>query len=129
MARRRFKAKRAYARPVAFKRSRRTTHSTGNPLMTVVAPAFIYGAIRPMAKQYAAPITDKLPLGANSDEVAFGLLGYYMHKKGTGFIKNAGTAILTVEAASLGNNIGSPLVSGSIGGVASPGSTNQYMYG
>lgn len=119
MAKRRFfkrAARRVYARAVAPKRRASRRHSSGgNPMTSVLLPAFAYGAVRQTAKSYTSGLTDKLPFGANNDELAYGLLGYYMHKKGTGFIKNAGTAILTVEAASLGNNIVSPMVSGSAG--------------
>jgi hypothetical protein len=111
MARR--KISRRYARPVArMSRRRKSSGSNANVLSGVLLPAFVYGAIRPKAKELAQPLTSMLPLGNNSDEVAFGLLGYFMHKKGSGMVKNLGSAILTVEAASLGNNIVAPMVGG-----------------
>lgn len=119
MAKFKRKALRRYASARVGRKSRRSSSRGGSgSVMSILLPAFAYGAIRPTAKQYAQPLTNMLPLGANSDEVAFGLLGYFMHKKGRGFIKNAGTAILTVEAASLGNNIVAPMVSGATGTVS-----------
>lgn len=133
MARFKRRIKRAYARMssprYARKQRRRSSSgSSGNPLMNVVLPSFVWGAVRPKAKEIASPVTNMLPLGDNSDEVAFGLLGYFMHKKGTGFVKNMGTAILTVEAASLGNNIVSPMIS-NVGSSSSTGAKNNaYEY-
>jgi len=104
----RFKRK-AARRFGGFKRSRRSSGSSEN-LLETVGYGFAYGALRPKLKELASPMTQMLPLGENSDEIAFGLIGYFMAKKGTGMVKNAGRAILTVEAASLGNNIVAPMV-------------------
>jgi hypothetical protein len=83
--------------------------------MNVVVPSFAYGAIRSTAKSYAAPLTAMLPLGDNSDEVVFGLGGYLLMKHTNGFMHDFGRAMLTVEAASLGNNIVNPMLQGVTG--------------
>jgi hypothetical protein len=128
-ARRSYGFARAATRSVRYVRSARRSarRSTGSPgIMNVVLPAFAYGAVRPTLKTYAAPLTQAVPLGNNSDEVVFGLLGYLMAKKGRGFVKNAGTAILTVEAASLGNNLIAPMVSGATGSTTITSQTTTY---
>ena len=100
--RRRIKA----ARSGAFKRMRSGRRSSGsmNPLKVVV-PALIYGAARGYISTAIKPLTDKVPLGNYADEAVFGVAGYFMAKKGKGMIKDAGIAIMTVEAASLGSQL------------------------
>jgi len=85
--------------------------------MKMILPAMAYGAARGKIKDMITPFTDMIPAGGNSDELALGLIGYYAAKKGSGLIKNAGMAILTVEAASLGNNL--------MGGIISPNNANK----
>lgn len=89
--------------------------------MNVALPAFAYGAVRQTAKNYAAPLTNMLPLGDNNDEVVFGLGGYFLMKHTSGFAHDFGRAMLTVEAASLGHNIVNPMLQGVVG---SPSSSN-----
>lgn len=83
--------------------------------MNVMLPAFVYGGVRQTAKDYAKPLTSMLPLGDNSDEVAFGLGGYFLMKNTSGFAHDFGRAMLTVESASLGHNIINPMLQGAIG--------------
>jgi hypothetical protein len=108
----RFKRKSSRARASSMFRRRGARRSSGgsNPLMTVILPAFAYGAVRETAKSYAAPLTGMLPFGTNNDEAVFGLAGYFLMKKTSGFMHDFGRAALTVEAASLGNNIVSPML-------------------
>ena len=56
-----------------------------------------------------------IPLGQYSDEAAFGVLGYFMAKNSNSMIKNAGYAILTVEAAAIGHQTITPMLGGSSG--------------
>jgi len=116
MARFKRKAKAMYARArSAFKRksSRRSSGgSSGNLLMTVAVPAFAYGAIRNTAKGYISPISSFLPFGDNNDEVVMGVAGWALHKYTTGFTRDLGRAMLTVEVASLGHNIVNPMLAG-----------------
>lgn len=123
---RRFRAKAASAtrRSIRYVRSsysakRRHTRSGENPLMNVMLPAFAYGSIRQTAKNYAAPLTNMLPLGDNNDEVVFGLGGYLLMKNTNGFMHDFGRAMLTVEAASLGHNIVNPMLQGVTGQASS----------
>lgn len=79
----------------------------------MLLPAFLYGGVRAKVSELAAPLTSKIPLGNFADEAAFGLVGYLAATKGRGMIKDAGMAILTVEAASVGNQVMGGMVSGS----------------
>lgn len=119
MARRRKSSKRSFAR---------RSHGGGD-IQSVLLPAFAYGAVRAQAKTLAQPVTSMLPLGDNADEVAFGLLGYFLAKKGgSPMMRNAGRAILTVEAASLGNNLVAPMIGG-LGSTISNAAGNSNLYG
>jgi hypothetical protein len=107
MARRGFfkKSRRAFRRASGgFKRYGRKAVTSSNPIK-VILPAMAYGAGRNWLTQIATPITSKIPLGNYADEVAFGLLGYYIAKKNPMGLKNVGLAILTVESASVGNQL------------------------
>jgi len=122
MARRRFrKAFRAAARSTVryVKKSRKQSSGASNPLMTHALPGFLYGSVRQTAKDFATPLTSMLPLGQNSDEIVFGGLGYVLAKNTSGFTRDFGRAMLTVEAASLGHNIVNPMLQGVVGNTAS----------
>lgn len=100
-----FRRKRARtSRKAAFKAKRYGRSSGGNPL-NVVLPAAAYGAARGYLSNLATPLTSKIPLGNYADEALFGVAGYFMAKKGKGMVKNIGMAMLTVEAASVGNQL------------------------
>jgi len=72
-----------------------------NPMKAVLFGG-LYGAIRSPIHNMTAQYTNMLPLGGYSDEIAYGLAGYFMAKNNNPIIKNAGMAILTVESASIG---------------------------
>lgn len=117
MARFKRKARAVYARArSAFKRRSSRRHSSGgsssNLLMTVALPAFAYGAVRNTAKGYISPISNFLPFGDNNDEVVMGVAGWALHKYTTGFTRDLGRTMLTVEIASLGHNIVNPMLAG-----------------
>lgn len=97
----------------SYRRIRKSRSSKGGStgLMNTVLPALLYGAVRDKAKTAATPITNMIPTGYG-DELAFGLLGWYLSKKGSGFVHNAGKAILTVEAASVGHQLVGPMIGG-----------------
>jgi len=91
----------------------------------VILPALAYGAVRNIAASYATPITSKMGfLGNYADEALFGTAGYFMAKKGRGMIKQVGIAMLTVEAASVGNQL-----AGQYTGGTSTTSSNGFLYG
>lgn len=110
--------KKSRSRSGGFKKSRGRRSSGGsvNPLKVVV-PALIYGASRGYISNAIEPFTSKIPLGNYADEAVFGVAGYFMAKKGKGMIKDAGIAIMTVEAASLGSQL-----------IGSMGSTKTESY-
>jgi len=97
------------------RKTRSRSGSSSNP-MNVLIPAALYGAGRPYISGLVSPISSMLPLGQYADEAVLGIGGYFLAKKGRGMIKNIGTAMLTVEAAS----IGSQLI-GNVGGSNSGG--------
>ncbi len=71
----------------------------------VIIPAMAYGALRAKLSQLITPVTSAVPLGGYADEVVLGTIGWFAAKKGRGMIKEAGKAMLTVEAFSLGNQV------------------------
>ena len=87
-----------------FKRSAKRYGHSSNPLKVVI-PAMAYGAGRGYLSNMLTPLTSKIPLGNYADEAVFGILGYLAAKKGKGIIKDVGTAVLTVESASLGSQL------------------------
>lgn len=117
MARFKKRARAIYARArSSFKRkaSRRysSSSSSGNILMSVVVPAFAYGGVRETAKGFVSPVSNMLPFGQNNDEIVMGVAGWALHKYTSGFTKDLGRTILTVECASLGHNIINPMLQG-----------------
>lgn len=111
MARRRFTRK-AVRRTFAAKRSYRRASGKVNAMKTLL-PAFLYGGARAKISEMAAPITNKVPLGTYADEVVFGVAGYLAATKGKGIVKDMGMAVLTIEAASMGNQLMGGMISGS----------------
>lgn len=99
----RFKKRRSASRKSAARKGRSASKGV-NPLM-VIGSAMAYGAARQYLSQAVEPITSKVPLGSFADEAVFGTAGYFMAKKGKGIVKSIGLAMLTVEAASVGNQI------------------------
>jgi len=119
----RFK-KRAKARSrSSFGRKARRSGSSGSNPMNVIIPAAAYGAARGYLSNLAQPITSKIPLGNYADEALFGVLGYYLAKKNPMGLKNVGMAMLTVEAASLGNQL-----IGSVGTSQTVSGVDSYVY-
>lgn len=111
--RRRSFARRAYAGVRKFGRGARKSGSTEN-LTSIAIAGGGWGALRNTVVAWAQPITSKIPLGNYADEVAFGTLGYFMAKKGSGMVRSAGKAMLTVEAASVGNQLAGQFTGGSM---------------
>ena len=103
------------------RRSRSRGSGDSNPMQLII-PALAYGATRSYLSNAISPLTSKIPLGNYADEAVFGTLGYFMAKKGKGFIKNAGKAILIVESASLGNQ----LASGAMGSTSQSNMSNNW---
>ena len=106
-----------------LKRYARRGTNTSTPF-GVILPAVAYGAVRKYTSDALAPLTAKIPLGTYADEALLGTIGYFMAKKGSGMIRSAGMAILTVEAASIGNQV----VSG-MGSTSSNTVSSSYVYG
>lgn len=110
-----------------FGRSRRHSRSSrGSGLSPerVLIPAFVYGAGRSALSTALVPLTSKIPLGQYADEAALGIIGYLAATKGSGMIKDVGMAMLTVEAASLGNQTLGSKLSGAVGGSANIGNSS-----
>lgn len=130
--RRRFFGKRirAAARSTVryVRKSRKQSSGMSNPLMTHALPGFVYGSVRQTAKDFAAPVTGMLPFGQNNDEIAFGALGYVLAKNTSGFSRDMGRAMLTVEAASLGHNIVNPMLQGMVGTPSAVTNSGAYNY-
>lgn len=80
-------------------------------LMTTMLAAGVYGAVRPKVEQWVNPITSRIPIAGNyADEVVLGAAGYIMAKGKMPFFKgslarNAGKAILILEAARVGSGL------------------------
>lgn len=132
MARRRFgrRIRTAARRSVSYVRQsyaakRRKTSSGQNPLMNVVLPAATYGAVRAPIKNMIMPYVPNL-LGDNTDEVVMGFAGYMLMKHTTGFMHDFGRAALTVESASLGNNLIAPMIQSTVSSVGNSASSGIY---
>lgn len=90
-----------------FRRGVRRSRSSSSGLspLKIVLPAAAYGAARQYLSNLIAPVTSMIPLGNYADEVVLGGLGWYAATKGKGIIKQVGTAMLIVEAASIGHQL------------------------
>lgn len=91
------------------KASRRVSRSgTSSMLMTVGASA-LYGfgrsKLSALTQQYIPNV-----FGQYTDEVVLGLAGWYLSKKG-GIIGALGKSALIIESASIGNQLGSQIMS------------------
>ncbi len=130
MAKRRKSFRKAFARARAFRgvrRSKRRSFGGSNPLMSIVLPAVAYGGVRQTLKGYAAPVSNMIPLGENSDEALMGVAGYLLMKNTSGFLSDFGKAALYVESASVGHNIINPMIAGVTGSISTQAS-NQILY-
>ena len=80
-------------------------------MLTTMLASAIYGAVRPKVEVMIAPYTSKIPfVGAYTDEVALGALGFALAKGKVPFLKgslakSAGKAILIIEAARVGSGV------------------------
>lgn len=83
--------------------------------MGAIVGGAIYGAVRAPISNMAAPLANMIPLGGYADEAAMGIISYLAAKKGSGIIRKAGMAGLTIESA----RVSEALVGGAIGGMVS----------
>ena len=87
------------------KKARQIVRQGPTPMQTAIA-AVAYGAVRQKTSAMIQPFTSKIPLGTVADELVLGTAGYFLAKKSKNkMLKAAGTAILTVEAARVGEAI------------------------
>lgn len=85
--------------------------------MGSVLPAAVYGAARPHLSNLVQPITGALgAAGGYADNIVLGGIGYLAAKKGKGFLKSAGHAMLMIEAAQIGAELSQGATGGSTGG-------------
>lgn len=98
--------KRAKARRSFFKARTKKSSVSSKPEMLII-PAMAYGAGRKYLSDIAQPITTQIAgvVGSYADELAFGLLGWYVAKKNVFGLKKVGEAMLVVESASVGNQL------------------------
>jgi len=90
--------------------ARRASKSGSNAnLMTTALAAAAYGAARPKVEEMIQPFTSKIPVVGNyADELVLGGIGYFAAKGKFGnnkIVKAAGTAMLILEAARVGNGL------------------------
>lgn len=106
MARYKRKARRSY-----FKATRRAVTRVGMSPNSVILPAIGYGVARRYISNVVQPLTSMIPLGSYADELVLGGLGYWVAKKNLFGMRKVGMAMLTVEAFSVGNQMGGTLMS------------------
>lgn len=95
-----------FKRARTFRASKRSySRSATSRPEAVILPAMAYGALRAKLSQLISPVTSAVPLGGYADEVVLGAVGWFAAKKGRGIVKEAGKAMLTVEAFALGNQV------------------------
>jgi len=70
----------------------------------LAAYGFAYGVVREPLSRAVSGVAGNL-IGGVGDEVALGVLGYLAAKKGSGIVRDAGKAMLTVEAHNLGRQV------------------------
>jgi len=95
-------------------------------LMGTLAGAAAYGAVRSKLSNALKPMTDKIPLGNISDEVAIGVLAILAKKtigKKMPIVHKVADAALVVEAA----RIGEAAMTGQLGGMST--SSNDLFNG
>jgi len=102
----------------SFRVGKRRSHkSSGTSLMGSVIPAALYGAARPYVSNLVQPVTGALgAAGGYADNIVLGGIGYFAAKKGRGMIKNIGHAMLLIEAAQIGAELGGGMGGSSSGG-------------
>lgn len=86
---------------------RRSTRKKDNLGATILLSG-LYGAAREKLDSLAAPITEKIPLGAYSSEAVLGVAGYFAAKGKFGnnkMIKEFGKSALVVESARVGQQM------------------------
>lgn len=107
MARFKRKARRSSFARRSYARSR--ARSKGISPASVILPAMVYGGVR---AKISALVNQYVPgvLGQYTDEVVLGLAGYWLAKKQSGMLRNIGLAALTIESASVGNQLIAPMV-------------------
>lgn len=111
------KSRRTYIRSasvstMARKKSYRRKSSSNSSLMVTVGSAMAYGALRSKLSQMTSQYLPSFA-GQYTDEVALGLLGWYASKKG-GIVGALGKSALIIESASVGNQLASGFMSGSV---------------
>jgi len=96
--------------------------SGGNSITGAVIGGGLYGVARAPISNMAAPLTGMIPGGQYADEIAMGIISWLAAKKGSGMIRQAGLAGLTIESA----RVSESLTSGMLGsGAPSSGGYSQ----
>lgn len=98
-----------------FKRRSKSRSKGSSAVKAIQFDAMIYGGIRAHTSNLLQPIIGKIPLGGIADEVAMGVLNYFVAKNTSGMIKNIAMKGLVIENA----RIGEAVVSGGLGGFLS----------
>lgn len=121
--RRRVSSNRSASKRIRSKRSSGGMLSSSGALQI---DAMLYGAVREKASNFLAPYVAKVPfLGQLSDEVAMGVIDYYVGKKTSGLLSNVARKGLVVENARVGEYLAQGILSGNTQTAAASG----YMYG
>jgi hypothetical protein len=121
-----FRRQRKRTRKASRGFGKRFSKSVSSKPELVILPAMAYGAGRKYLSDVASPITSKVAgfAGDYADELVFGLAGWYVAKKNLLGLKQVGLAMLTVEAASVGNQLAS-----NFGGTSNASKQNVTYYG
>lgn len=109
-----------------FRRSSRRSSGGSSPTGAIIGGA-IYGVARAPISNMAAPLTGMIPGGAYADEIAMGLISWFAAKKGSGIVRQAGLAGLTIESARVSEQLTSGMLGfsgGSSGSQGTPQSGN-----
>jgi len=122
MARKKTKryTRRASTGKKAAKRYGRKGNSNKDAIAALLG-GFGYGAVRGSISNALAPWTSKIPGGQYTDEIAMAALSYFAAKgkipllNKWKFSRTLGKAGMMIEAAMLGEQIGSPIVSKTVG--------------
>ena len=126
MAKKRF-GRKARSRAFSFKKARRSARrGIGSGIKGVFAKLpimqFAYGVVRTPVANAIKPMTNQLPLGEYSDEVALGVIGFLLAKQ-SGMAGQIGKTMLDIEGYRAGELTSSKIFSGSSQG------TTQVVYG
>lgn len=108
-----FRRKRSFRRAASAARGyvRRTYGGRSVSPSAVILPAFVYGAARARLSSWVQQVIPGVA-GQYTDEIVLGLAGWYLAKKNTGFLRNIGMAALTIESASVGNQMVGSMLAG-----------------